>query len=432
MGGNLYLQRHSDAQNLTLTSPMDPLTITTGILAILGAAAKADQGLRKLLALRGASDQLLQLLNEVNDLRAVLADIQQTLDIRSRDQSAGAIITQTLPALCSQVQRSTNELEKLIATCLDEGRQSDKGASAQKVKKMRWILANEKMKDIQNDIREGRLKLSMAIASMLSVDMLHIRLALQDITSAQSSTDPDPEISRRFSSLNGVPDQVAEILSLLKPRPASGSTGRLIPVATGGYTENDNVVANHVSSAVQPGTRLVEDQGYIRLKFTGHPYRHERRCMCTCHSASAVKTWPLLEPILGSLFIGYSGKVSPFGGPCTNCACTKDNTVKLSLSYYFPVWFLSRALSGALNINRLAGPQFTLKMHRAMPDDSLLFHYARQGMMTEIRSLFTQGVASPFDISSKTGRSALHVSLPSCSPTHQAWHTWFREAGLSC
>jgi hypothetical protein len=44
---------------------MDPLSITAGIIAVIGAARSAQQGLNRLLSLRGANEQVLQTINEV-------------------------------------------------------------------------------------------------------------------------------------------------------------------------------------------------------------------------------------------------------------------------------------------------------------------------------------------------------------------------------
>lgn len=43
----------------------DPLSIASGIIAVLGAAGKTAQGLDKLLALRHADEELFALINEV-------------------------------------------------------------------------------------------------------------------------------------------------------------------------------------------------------------------------------------------------------------------------------------------------------------------------------------------------------------------------------
>jgi len=45
---------------------MDPLSITAGVLALLGAARKTFQGLEKLLALKDAPRELVVIVNEVS------------------------------------------------------------------------------------------------------------------------------------------------------------------------------------------------------------------------------------------------------------------------------------------------------------------------------------------------------------------------------
>lgn len=44
---------------------MDPLSIAASIIAVVQLAGAVGNGFRRLLAIRGASDQLLQIMNEV-------------------------------------------------------------------------------------------------------------------------------------------------------------------------------------------------------------------------------------------------------------------------------------------------------------------------------------------------------------------------------
>nr|KAK5432367.1 hypothetical protein LTR18_011124 [Exophiala xenobiotica] len=50
-------------------------------------------------------------------------------------------------------------------------------------------------------------------------------------------------------------------------------------------------------------------------------------------------------------------------------------------------------------------------MPRVVPDNAPLMFLAVQGNMEEIQSLFTQGLASPFDVALSNGRTALHYAV---------------------
>ncbi|PWY90020.1 hypothetical protein BO70DRAFT_132733 [Aspergillus heteromorphus CBS 117.55] len=393
---------------------MDPLSLTASIIAVVQAAASVEHGLAKLLAVRGANDHLLQTINEVSDLRAILHDIHATIKSRDECTMGESKALETLPALCTEIQRSIQELDTLVAGCIIY--EPRDGETPWKVKRIAWLKANEKMKAIQNELRESRLKLSTAIASMLSLDLLHVRLTLREISAVSSSKSGSSDhsealikISKRFDGLTQIPDQISEILSILKPVSSAESSSMLIPVTSPGYGEKDRLVTRHVSSAVQPGSRLTVDRGIIRLKFGEHPHR-ARGCACTCHGTSTVASSPWIEGVVGRLFIGYNGQIASLR-PCMECPCVRNRNTKISFTYYFPSWLLSRSLEAVLNVTRLGGPQFALRAYRSMPDETLLFHLARQGNIPEIQTLFRDGLASPFDISAKTGRSALHFAV---------------------
>lgn len=61
---------------------MDPLSLTASVITVVGVADAAGRGLKKLIALRGASDAILALNNEISDLRLTLRELDSIL----RDQ----------------------------------------------------------------------------------------------------------------------------------------------------------------------------------------------------------------------------------------------------------------------------------------------------------------------------------------------------------
>ena len=53
----------------------DSLSITASIIAVVGAAEGVTKTLDKIKNIRNVSDELLALINEVSDLKAILSDI---------------------------------------------------------------------------------------------------------------------------------------------------------------------------------------------------------------------------------------------------------------------------------------------------------------------------------------------------------------------
>jgi hypothetical protein len=63
-----------------------------------------------------------------------------------------------------------------------------------------------------------------------------------------------------------------------------------------------------------------------------------------------------------------------------------------------------------LTLSYMRGPGVSLSMPRVIPDNAPVLTFAVQGNLDGIKSLFSKGVASPYDVALSNGRTALHVS----------------------
>ena len=133
-----------------------------------------------------------------------------------------------------------------------------------------------------------------------------------------------------------------------------------------------------------------------------------RWCSCVCHHKRHIQTPQLLQNLIGSLFIGYSG-LPMLTKPCDQYACHQRAQPTSSVTYYFPSWFLARTLSILFSSTPLAGPVVSLKCQRTVPRDADIFKIARAGNVDKMRDLFEKGLASPHDVNFESGGTALRV-----------------------
>ena len=133
-----------------------------------------------------------------------------------------------------------------------------------------------------------------------------------------------------------------------------------------------------------------------------------RYCSCACHMSSRMKTPQFLEQFLGSLFVGYTG-LPALGSACTESTCNRNLKPRISLSYYFPKWFLQRALSLVLYSRPELGPDLNLRTVRLIDRSADVFTYAVSGNVEGLKYLFTAGLASPIDVALNGGYTPLHV-----------------------
>jgi hypothetical protein len=64
--------------NDTLPTIMDPLSVAASVIAVIGAANTAVKSIEKAISLRHAPSEIHALVNEVEDLRALLEDIDSS------------------------------------------------------------------------------------------------------------------------------------------------------------------------------------------------------------------------------------------------------------------------------------------------------------------------------------------------------------------
>ena len=133
-------------------------------------------------------------------------------------------------------------------------------------------------------------------------------------------------------------------------------------------------------------------------------------CSCVCHAKRSLRFSRRLRNIIGVLFVGYSGLpvITP---PCNEKKCRQRSAPTIEITYYFPTWFLSRALSFSASLTAQMGPELILKMPRMVGWDSPVWRLSRIDDRPRLQGLLGSGEASPYDIN-EYGQSALHVCIP--------------------
>jgi ankyrin repeat protein len=137
--------------------------------------------------------------------------------------------------------------------------------------------------------------------------------------------------------------------------------------------------------------------------------RCSKWCSCLCHQRRHIRSPAKLNRLLGSLFVGYTSL--PFLSPaCNEKRCKKRSSPSIRVNYYFPNWFMMRALVFAATQNANS-PEMLLKVIRMVPPNSEIFYYAETGNVAGMSDLFRRGLASPRDVEYGTGVSALHKAV---------------------
>ena len=132
-------------------------------------------------------------------------------------------------------------------------------------------------------------------------------------------------------------------------------------------------------------------------------------CPCACHRRQELRTPDFVRPILGHLFIGYSG-LPGLQSPCDNGRCKRMRSTAIMVEYWFPLWLLAQIVQLVFALHPVSGPQLQLRTLRRIPDSAQCISFALNGNIEGIKSLFSRGLASVNDISQSRDFTILRVS----------------------
>jgi hypothetical protein len=143
-------------------------------------------------------------------------------------------------------------------------------------------------------------------------------------------------------------------------------------------------------------------------------------CICDCHRRHHLKSPSALNKFMGQLFVGYTTVVvdRPL---CNESSCYRSRVVSAHLFYYFPTWFLKRALMMSITQMAHESIQASISLHKVVPHTAEVFDYCAAGDVSGIHSLFKMGKASANDTYRAGGSPLLTVGgLLSGTPVDRA------------
>ncbi|KAL8685892.1 MAG: hypothetical protein Q9224_005625 [Gallowayella concinna] len=369
--------------------------ITAGIITLVGTSRKVADGISKMLDLRHAPDTLLALNNEVVDLHFVIEDLAE-LEQRFQD-TLYRVITPSFRRALERTKEVLLALERLIAFRLTKPG-SDFGRS--EVDRSVWLRSKAHIGRVMQDVRDCRTRLSNSLAIITASISIQSysetrRINCQVETFMTDNARCYQELAQR---LIGVRKQSNE-----KVPPAKTSAGPM-------DTATEVALAGKTSSSILPdGEALMSS---VRIECLRRCPCHSA-CSCVCHRAQRVLSPGVLERLFGNLFLGYSGLPSLLK-PCNVIACRRDSSMYLKMTYRFPQWFWSRAVSATFSAEghggRL-GPELILRFPCIRPLDGNWGNVVQFGDIESLMHLINHKNASLHDVDSKYGMTALHWAM---------------------
>ena len=149
----------------------------------------------------------------------------------------------------------------------------------------------------------------------------------------------------------------------------------------------------------------------LRMRFL-RQRKCDALCDCNCHIHTRARSPQMLQSVLGSLFVGYTG-LPALASTCSNIKCQRSSEGFLQIDYLFPPWFLARIVSMAMKFKDSKIPDLSMRVLNVRSSYEAVFLSAREGDAELVRYLLTMGQASVQDVTHDSGHSPLHVGITS-------------------
>ena len=356
---------------------MDPLSLITGVLALLGACTAVSEKFKNVKRLGQAPALIQALNNEISDLRLALLNINDYLErVREPGARLPYVDDITLRSCFEVVEQTKNqvlELECLISyRLLKPGRED-----TLRVDRLAFLQEQHRLIRLQGELRNSRQRVLSLFSYFGIREASKIEVMLKDIRFDVNQTRM--EAVESFSSLNERQSRLETALQEITNGPFAmryshlGAEARSGPNLTPTQKDTDSLIAILGKCHCH----------YPRERISGH-----------------LRTW------LRQLFVGYAA--SPFAHH-HQCHCTSRR--ELRLVYCFPLWFSKASVSFHAHYSTLAGFSTSLRVVQLLNYDHSVVDYINSGDLPAMQVLLDSGEVS-IHATDPLGDSLLQASSP--------------------
>ena len=339
---------------------MDPFSLAVGLLTLVGTCATTRKTLNRIRSLRHAPALLQALNNEIVDLQLVLVDVKEYFDKVKKDEADGlsTSILERGRLLVEQTRNKVLEVDMLVQyEVLKAGREG-----SFEVNWIAFLREQSHLQQLQTDLRHAKQHITELFSHIKVQEASNI---LTDIRLVGDRAHND--MLAGFSMLSNGQTRIEEILHQMM-RESSSSTRPLSP----SFSDNASQ-----SGRLQPYSKQV-----IEIQMA-HDHRSLSKPRCSYNRQTT-----FLQACLGRLFIGYTNV--PTFQPCFHPRFRDDNwNSGLTVSYYFPVWFLYCVILFHIQLTGAFDLTLTLSVRHTLPFDHLMWKFMRIGNVDGMKKLFS-------------------------------------------
>ena len=390
---------------------MDTFSITLGVITLVAATNQVIQGAENLRSALKANDQICALINELTDLKCLLTvtDINPAQLAPERASHLKDIIR--------RAKEKLSELEYIINFRLLKIRSRERDPLPAR---LTWLREKGKVELIRKELQQLTSAFSVALTASTTGGVIRVELALTDLaTTTNLSNDAgralhgatETRLSQIYQAIQSLHMQHTDMRQILLS--LAGVEAGLADEAPPYRELEEGRSQSRWLTTVSDKKAKLASNSYVCIKATPATSGNSchGQCYCSCHIRKRARTPASLENLMGNLFVGYTGM--PLSQRICNLPTCQHQQRGFSaqFTYYFPWWFVARALVATISIGLAMGPEFTLRLPHVVPESSPIFQLARSGNVQGLAYLFNNGLASPYDIAGESGATVLHESI---------------------
>ncbi|PVH70552.1 ankyrin [Cadophora sp. DSE1049] len=347
---------------------MDPVSFAASIITLVSTLNTASKGIKKLIDLKHAPEKLLDVHNKI------------AKNLAESSSSSDSNVVFRFERLLMRATNTVKEAQHLINNRLTKNPESlDKDGVKISVKKKKFLWDEDKLHSISAQLSDIIQSLLSAISAISATALLSFQATLTAVHfHVTDSRFIDERISTHIQELRPQPESISNHSS-----PQAEET-----VAVEDVTGLSDVRSAQASPLIATQTGVVSttnfanvptfSERHVKVEFTVEQNAIANRSSQTCMRPSC-KT------------------------------CRKITSKRVRIYYYLPWWMMGRIIQLASGYNASRRLVVSFKASCVVPEDSDVFLYAQHNNLDGIRKLFSQGRASPFDIT-PTGRTPLHFA----------------------
>ena len=351
---------------------MDPFSLTTGVITLIGACTTSAQTLSKIKNLANAPGLIQAVNNEISDLRLILTDINEHIErTRNRRSSIRPTINEAVFRLCTSVIDQTKNEVLEVDSLIQYRLLKPDDETGQRVNRRAFLQHHDKLVKLQSELREFRQR-AIDVGSILGTrDLSRIEVLLNDIRSQDLTT--------LIHGQNRLERTLGHLVNL-EPVTPNDLHGTHLERS---MREPHDPFSSISVSILRPNAALASHK-------------------CTCFRP---KTSMYFQTFLGMLFLGYTAAPTVSRSDQT---CPYHHGAETNVKFFFPLSFLKYAIWVHAKVHTTGTIHYALSVVQILPMGHYVFDLINYGNVDGIKKLLANGQLS-IKAQLSRGQTLLHV-----------------------